>query len=88
METKIEDFTKHASISIQITSVDYIRDEIAKNLIEILLKNNNNVTFIYIYIYIYIYDKKRMHINTTHKLKIPYMSILVILLPKALIKAT
>jgi hypothetical protein len=41
----MKDFTKHDSISIQITSVDYVRDEITISLIEILLKNNNNVTF-------------------------------------------
>ena len=45
METKMKDFTKHDSISIQITSVDYVRDEVTISLIEILLKNNNNVTF-------------------------------------------
>jgi hypothetical protein len=42
---KDEDFTKHDSIFIQITSVNYVHDEITISLIEILLKNNNNVTF-------------------------------------------
>jgi uncharacterized protein (DUF111 family) len=49
METKMKDFIKHDNISIQIASVDYVRHEITISLIEIILKNNNNVTFFYIY---------------------------------------
>jgi len=49
METKMKDFIKHDNISIQIASVDYVCHEITISLIEIILKNNNNVTlFLYI----------------------------------------